>query len=104
MRQIEIIPSPRAKLFDQLQKKEAAIRESGRGTFYRTGRALKNSARWKHKAYPGSIALKRGVFDAVSAKVVARAKTGEWQLMSAFLGFVDRHFGEEIESISIRYR
>lgn len=103
MRDIAIMPNARVKLFDDLQKKEADIRAAGRGTFQRTGRALKNSATWKHKAYPGRIALKRGPEQTVTARIKSAARAGEWQLMSAFLGFVDRHFGDEISSITIRY-
>ncbi len=28
----------------------------------------------------------------------------EWQLLSAFLGFIDRHFGKRILAITIHYR
>lgn len=103
MRIVDIEPNARVKLFDALQRKEAAIRNAGRGTFFLAGRKLKNSAKWKHKAYPGEITLKRQDERSVSAKIRSHAKTGEWQMMSAFLGFVDRHFGDEIASISIRY-
>jgi hypothetical protein len=104
MRHIDIVPKERTKLYDALQKKEAAIRAAGRGTFFRTGRKLKNSAKWKHKAYSGEIALKRQPEHIVSARIRAGARTGEWQMMSAFLGFVDRHFGEDVATITIRYQ
>jgi|ERR1700730_10010227 hypothetical protein len=104
MRQIDIVPKARVKLYDALQKKEAAIRAAGRGTFFRAGRSLKNSAKWKHKAYSGEIALKRLPDQGVSARIRSSARTGEWQMMSAFLGFVDRHFGDDVASIAIRYQ
>src|SRR5438445_3311599 len=103
MRVVDIVPNERVKLFDALQKKEASIRAAGRGTFFHTGRKLKNTARWKHKAYAGEIALKRQDAQGVSARIRSGARTGEWQMMSAFLGFVDRHFGSEISAITIRY-
>jgi len=103
MRIVDIVPNARVKLFDALQKKEAAIRGAGRGTFFLAGRKLKNSAKWKHKAYAGEITLKRQDQTNVSARIRSSAKTGEWQMMSAFLGFVDRHFGDEIAAINIRY-
>lgn len=28
----------------------------------------------------------------------------EWQLLQSFMGYLDRHFGEHIERISIAYR
>src|SRR5690348_5867513 len=103
MRIVEIVPNERVKLFDALQKKEAAIRTAGRGTFFLAGRKLKNSAKWKHKAYAGEISMTRGILNGVSSKIRSSARTGEWQMMSAFLGFVDRHFGAEIAAITIRY-
>jgi len=103
MRIVDIEPNPSAKLFDAMLKKEAAIRSAGRGTFFLAGRKLKNSAKWKHKAYSGEITLTRHDAQRVSAKIRSGAKAGEWQMMSAFLGFVDRHFGEEIAAINIRY-
>lgn len=103
MRHIDILPQGRLKLYDALQKKEAAIRGAGRGTFYRVGRPLKNSAKWKHKAYPGEITIRREPMEAVSARIRSGARAGEWQMMSAFLGFVDRHFGDNIAAITIRY-
>src|SRR5258707_14983299 len=85
MRIVDIVPNERVKLFDALRKKEAAIRNAGRGTFFQTGRSLKNSARWKHKAYAGEITLKRQDAQSVSARIRSHARTGEWQMMSAFL-------------------
>jgi hypothetical protein len=103
VRIVEIVPRERVKLFDAIQKKEAAIRGAGRGTFFLAGRKLKNSAKWKHKAYSGEIRMTRGVLNGVAARIRSSARTGEWQMMSAFLGFVDRHFGGDIAAITIRY-
>ena len=103
MRTIEVEPAGRAELFDALQRKLDAIRAAGRGTFFREGRHLKNSMVWKHKAYSGQVAIKRLPGHALSARIRSSARTGEWQLTSAFLGFVDRHFGDAISVITIRY-
>lgn len=103
MRTIEIVPAGRTKLYDALQSKEDAIRAAGRGTFFRQGRRLKNSAVWKHKAYKGQVAIRRQPGEGVSARIRSSARTGEWQLTSAFLGFLDRHFGDAISTITIRY-
>ena len=103
MKQIDIVPDARVNLYDALVRKENEIRSAGRGTFFRAGPSRKNTASWKHKAYPGRVDLKRQSSGAVSARIKSAAHAREWQMMSAFLGFVDRHFGDKVTAISIRY-
>ncbi len=104
MKLIEIVSEDKARLFDALVKKEDEIRSRGRGTFFRTRPLRKNSATWKHKAYPGRVQLKRTASALVTAQIRTSDRTREWQMLSAFLGFVDRHFGDRISTITIRYR
>lgn len=103
MKVIEITPRKRAQLYDALVDKEASIREKGRGTFFRAGRKTRNNAKWKHKAYPGSVNLERGKSEGVTAKIRSQAPEREWQMLSAFLGFVDRHLGGKVASIRVSY-
>jgi hypothetical protein len=103
MKVIEITPRRRIHFYDALIEKEASIREKGRGTFFRAGRKSRSAATWKHKAYPGSVALKRGKSNGVTARIRSQAPDREWQMLSAFLGFVDRHLGSKIANISIGY-
>jgi hypothetical protein len=103
MKVIEIVPRAKAKLYDGLVKKEADIRRGGRGTFYRAGRAGRNAAQWKHRRYGGSVNLSRGESEAVTAKIRGQAG-GDWQMLLAFLGFVDRHFGDKVAKMMIDYR
>ena len=74
------------------------------GTFYRTSGKKRNSSKWRHRAYPGWLKLERGLSDVVLAEIHAPAPDQEWQLLSAFLGFIDRHFGKRILAITIHYR
>lgn len=37
------------------------------------------------------------------AEVKARNAKDEWQLLSSFIGFLDRHFREELASITLTY-
>jgi len=104
MKVIEIVPRSRMRLYDDLVAKEADIREKGRGTFFRAGRKTRNSVKWKHKAYRGSVNLERGQSEAVTAKIRAQPTEREWQMLSAFLGFVDRHFGSKVANITVNYR
>src|SRR6516164_4178184 len=103
MKIVEIVPRARARLYGTLVAKEAAIRKSGRGTYVRVGRASQHAARWKHKKFKGSLALSRDASEAVTAKVRAASPEDERKLLSSFLGFVDRHAGDQVTTITIHY-
>jgi hypothetical protein len=104
MKVIQIVPRNSMRLYDDLLNKEESIRERGRGTFFRAGRKKRSSVTWKHKAYRGWVKLERGLSDAVTARIRTQPPEREWQMLSAFLGFVDRHFGQEISAITVSYR
>jgi hypothetical protein len=103
MKIIQIIPREELRLYAALVKKEADIRKKGLGTFYRAAARKRNSTKWRHKAYRGWINLERGLSEVVLGEIHA-APEQEWQILSAFLGFVDRHFDEKISAITIHYR
>ncbi len=104
MKIVEIVPRPRARLFGALVAKEAAIRKNGRGTYVRVGRKSASSARWKHKMYGGSVQLARAPSEHVTARIRASTPEDERRLLSSFLGFVDRHCGDQVATITIHYR
>lgn len=104
MKIVEIIPRHRAHLYDTLVKREAAIRKAGRGTYTRIGRKVRGSTRWKHKMYRGSVQLSHDQSEVVTAKVRANTGEDERRLLSSFLGFVDRHSGDHVDTITIHYR
>jgi len=104
MKLVEITPRQRTKLYSALVKKEADIRGRGRGTFFRVGRKAQTKAEWKHKKFQGSIRLERGDAEAVTAKVRSSKLEEERQLLSSFLGFVDRHCGDGVSTILIQYK
>ena len=93
MKSLEILPSDRTHLYSAMIKKQAEIRRSGRGTFSRARAAKRNTARWTHVRYKGSINLEPGPSQAVEAR-----------LLSSFLGWLDRHFGEHLSAVNIKYR
>jgi hypothetical protein len=49
--------------------------------------------------FKGRIKLKREP----SETVVARVSSADWQLLSAFIGWVDRHFGDQVQNMTIEY-
>ena len=104
MRLIQIIPERGHRLYGAIVKKEIELYKRGKGTFYRSAGKAKNSAKWSHKSYKGWVWIERGLGEVVIAELRSRATSqDEWQLLHAFLGFLDRHFGEKIESINIQY-
>ena len=104
MKVIQIVPQEGLALYAALVKKEAELRKKNRGTFYRTAGKKPTSSKWRHRAYPGWMNLERGLSEVVLAEIHAPAPDQEWQLLSAFLGFIDRHFGNRILAITIHYR
>jgi hypothetical protein len=38
------------------------------------------------------------------AEIQSKVKDHGWQLLQAFAGYLDRHLGEQIESVSVYYR
>src|SRR5262245_60789386 len=104
MKLIEIVPHHRAHLYGTLVAKEASIRRGGRGTYVRVGRKTSNATRWKHKKFGGSVELKRGASEVISGKIRAATPENERKLLSSFLGFLDRHSGDQVATITIHYR
>jgi hypothetical protein len=70
----------------------------------RVGPRSQHSARWKHKMYRGSVQLRHGQDEVVTAKIRSPTPEEERRLLSSFLGFVDRHSAERVDTITIRYR
>jgi hypothetical protein len=104
MKSLEIVPSDRTHLYNAMIKKQAEIRRSGRGTFSRARAAKRNAARWTHIRYKGSINLQPGPSQAVEAVIRSPDRGDEARLLSSFLGWLDRHFGEHLSAVNIKYR
>lgn len=60
--------------------------------------------RWKHVKYPGWIHWDDAAGGLLVAEIRTKVKDHEWQILEAFIGYLDRHLGEQIESIVIHYR
>jgi hypothetical protein len=103
MKTVEITPRKKSPLYAGLVKRQAAIRRNGRGTFSRRGPARASTATWNHKRFKGSVSLRREDAELVLAKIRSRTPEDEGSLLKAFLGFVDRHFGDQVATITIHY-
>jgi len=99
MKLVQITPVDNGRLYSAMVKKEADIRKQRAGAFSRVGAKTANQATWKHVRFKGRIKLKREP----SETVVARVSSADWQLLSAFIGWVDRHFGDQVQNMTIEY-
>jgi hypothetical protein len=100
MKLVQITPLDRKRLYGGMVKKEAEIRKKRAGAFYRVGTRKRDKTRWRHAKFKGWIDVERGRFEVVTAKV----NSLDWQLLAAFVGWVDRHFGDQVLSVNIQYR
>jgi hypothetical protein len=86
------------RLTTLLNTTERELRGS-RTTFVR-----QRAGRWKHKKYGGWINWTEARGGVLVAEIQSKVPETEWQLPQAFVGYLDRHLGDHIESISITYR
>ena len=104
MKSLQIVPRGHTRLYGAMIKKQAEIRRAGRGTFSRAGARRRSGARWTHVRYKGSITLEPGPTDAVNVEIKSPERGDEARLLSSFLGWLDRHFGDQLSSVNIEYQ
>jgi hypothetical protein len=99
MKIVQVLPKQgiETKLKTLLNNKEKELRR--RPTAFSRTRN-----RWRHVKYPGWINLEETKGGLLVAEIQTKREGFEWQLLQAFIGYLDRHIGESIESISIFYR
>ena len=100
MKILQVVPKPEtnAKLKSLLKSSERNLR-GPHTTFLRV-----EEGRWKHVKYPGWVQWDEAAGGLLLAEVHTNVRDHEWQLMDAFIGYLDRHLGDQIESISVYYR
>lgn len=104
MKVLHIVPKDEVRLFGAFVEQETALRRAGRGTFYRSGPRKRGAAKWKHKRHGGWLNLERGLSEVVTVEVHTPDTDEEWQIFAAFLGFVDRHFRDDLLAINVLFR
>jgi hypothetical protein len=99
MKQVEVVPvaDDKPSLKTLLNDTERRLR-GGRTTFKRKG-----AGKWVHVRYSGWINIGLAKGGVVVAKVHSKAGS-EWQLLQAFIGYVDRHIGQYVKNINIIYK
>ncbi len=101
MKVVQVVPKSgiETKLKTLLRNKAVELRARPTTAFRRDRRG-----RWKHVKYPGWINLNETSGGLLIAEIQTKVQGSEWQLLQSFIGYLDRHLGENIESISIFYR
>ncbi|HWA27560.1 MAG TPA: hypothetical protein VG734_18030 [Lacunisphaera sp.] len=103
MIRLTITPRSEENVYSLLTKKEIELRRKNQGTLHPSGPKQKKRAKWAHKSYNGWIRFQQCLGGVVVAEVKSRNPTEEWQLLSSFIGFLDRHFRDELASITLTY-
>ena len=100
MKILQVVPrrGTEGKLKSMLNAKERELRGS-RTTFYR-----QRAGKWGHKKYKGWINWTETKGGLLVADIQSKDADYEWQLLRAFVGYLDRHLSEDIDSVTITYR
>ena len=100
MKIVQVVSKPGsdARLKTLLKGTERTLR--GSHTTFRRMR----EGRWKHVKYPGWIQWDEAPGNLLVAEIHTKVRDHEWQILDAFIGYLDRHLGDQIEGISIYYR
>lgn len=101
MRIVQVVSKPdHENLYSLIKKKEVELRRNKRGTLHPV-----KPNRWKHVTYKGFIDFYKANKDISIFELKQKStESNDWQLLHSFLGFLDRHFHKDIESITILYR
>jgi hypothetical protein len=100
MKIVQVVPRPgtKTRLKALLKSTERHLR-GNHTTFRRT-----REGRWRHVKYPGWVEWDEAPGNLLVAAIRTKVNDHEWQMLQAFIGYLDRHLGEEIESVSVYYR
>jgi hypothetical protein len=100
MKILQVVPKTgnQASLKTLLKNKERELR--GKGTAF----TRKGEGRWVHVKYPGRINWEEAKGGLLIAEIQTKKEGAEWQLLQSFIGYLERHLGEHIASITITYR
>ncbi len=98
---ITIIPKDCENLYGMLIAKEKELRP--KGAFYRVPSSFRASTKWHHKDYDGWVWLSKGMRGVVIAMIESRNRAKAWEILSDFVGFLDKYFRDEIAAINIHY-
>jgi len=100
---VTVTPRNRENIYGLLVKKEVELRRKSRGTLHRLGAKRKGEEKWVHNSHPGWVRFQQCLGGVLVAQVNSKAADDEWQLLSSFVGFLHRHFEQNISTINLSY-
>jgi hypothetical protein len=103
MIRIAVTPQASNDVYRLLVQKERELRARKKGTLHRRGSARAGKARWAHTSFPGRILLQRCLGGVCVALIKSAKPNDEWQLLRSFIGFLDRHFRQQISGVTLTY-
>jgi hypothetical protein len=103
MIRVTVTPKSNENLYGLLVGKEVELRQQNRGTLHRRGGKKRGDEKWAHASYPGWVRFQKCLGGMVVAQIQSKNPDGEWQLLSSFIGFLDRHFRDDVSTITISY-
>jgi len=103
MIRIAVTPQSTHDVYQLLVQKERELRSKKKGTLHRRGSARAGKARWAHSSFPGRILLQRCLGGVCVAVIKSTTPNDQWQLLSSFIGFLDRHFRQQISGVTLTY-
>jgi hypothetical protein len=102
MIRLTITPRRERDIYSLLTQQERMLRGTNT-TFSRSGPKRKDRDKWKHARFKGWIQFQRCLGGVLVAEVKSRDAEGTWALLTAFIGYVDRHFRANVANVSIHY-
>jgi hypothetical protein len=100
---VTITPNNGENIYSLLKKKELALRRKNQGTLHASGPRRLGKEKWSHSSYKGWVQFQQCLGGVLVAQVQSRDPDAEWQLLTSFVGFLDRHFRKSISSITLSY-
>ena len=99
MKLVQVVPVRigRPSLGTLLEDTERRLRGTST-TFIR-----RRKRRWVHTKYPGWITWETSKSGLLVAEIRSHKHDSEWQLLQAFIGYLNRHLGKDVDSITILY-
>jgi hypothetical protein len=100
---LTITPKNGENIYSLLKQKELTLRRKNQGTLHAKGRPRLGKEKWSHSSYKGWVQFQRCLGGVLVAQVKSRDSHAEWQLLTSFIGFLDRHFRKALSAISLSY-
>ena len=85
-------------IFSALNAKERSLRGK------RTSFSKSNKNRWKHVKFSGWVTVSNTSENILFAKAQSKSVIDEGKIFEAFIGYLTRHCGELIDTLTIYYR